>query len=143
GTAVHFDGAAWAPVVLGDVPLLNAVACTGGGPYIGGFFGYAARLTGGAARVVAMPAELADLGVHGITVGSRRVVAVGGGLLPTAANPQRGFPVESRRESAVFLALPVGRSTTNTDESTGVGANGREPGIRIRATRESQIHAPP
>jgi len=44
-----------------------------------------------------MPDELVDLGVHGITVGPRRVVAVGGDLLATAANPQRGFAVEIRR----------------------------------------------
>ena len=97
GTAVHFDGAAWAPVALGDVPLLNAVACTGGAPYIGGFFAYAARLTNGTARVITMPDEVADLGVHGIAVGARRIVAVGGDLLATAANPQRGFAVEIRR----------------------------------------------
>jgi hypothetical protein len=97
GTVVRFDGAAWAPVVLGDVPLLNAVACTGGAPYLGGFFGYAARLAGERVRVVAMPNELVDLGIHGIAVGTRRIVAVGGDLLATAANPQRGFAVEIRR----------------------------------------------
>jgi hypothetical protein len=97
GTAIRFDGNAWTPVALGDVPLLNAVACEAGAPYIGGFFAYAARLMGSAIRVIPTPDGLSDLGIHGITVGARRVVAVGGDLLATAANPQRGFALEIRR----------------------------------------------
>lgn len=97
GLAVRFDGTAWAPVDLGAVEPLNAVACTGSAPYIGGFGAYAARLTGGMPRVVPTPDEISDLGIHGIAVGPRRVVAVGGDLLATATIPQRGFAVEIRR----------------------------------------------
>jgi hypothetical protein len=97
GVAVRFDGAAWGPVALGDVPLVNGVACTGGAPYIGGFFGYAARVTNAGPQPVPTPDELSDLGIHGLAVGPGRVVAVGGDLVATAANPRRGFALELRR----------------------------------------------
>jgi hypothetical protein len=94
GAAIHFDGSGFVPVPLGDVPMLSGVACAGGAAYVGGLFAYAARVQGGSSKAIALPRELADLGIHGLAVGGGRVVAVGGDLLAVGSTPGRGFAVE-------------------------------------------------
>jgi hypothetical protein len=96
GSTIHYDGTAWTSIALADVPPINGVACAGGTAYVGGFFAYAARIAGGASSLVAMPPALADLAIHGVAAGGGRVMAVGGDLVATAAQPQRGFAVELR-----------------------------------------------
>jgi hypothetical protein len=98
GSAIHFDGAAWAPIALPDVPPINGVACVAGGAaYLGGFSGYAARFAGGAAQPLALPAALQALAIHGIAAGPGRIVAVGGDLVAPPGAPQQGFAVELLR----------------------------------------------
>jgi hypothetical protein len=97
GAALRFDGAAWTSIPLLDVPPLGGVACAAGGAYVGGFFGYAARVQGDSLRVVSTPVQVQDLAIHGIAVGAGRVMAVGGDLLATGAQPRRGFALELRR----------------------------------------------
>jgi len=75
GTAVHFDGTVWSAIPLVDVSPLNGVVCVGGAAYVGGYFGYAARLAPGSAggpasaTVIAMPVELQNLAIHGMAAG--------------------------------------------------------------------------
>jgi hypothetical protein len=99
GTAVHFDGGGWTSIPLLDVPPLAGLVCTGGAAYVGGFFGYAARIAAGVPRVLPLPSHLRDLAIHGMAVGAggRRVLAVGGDLVAVAPSPPRGFAVELRR----------------------------------------------
>lgn len=97
GAAFHFDGTGFVAIPLLDVPLLNGVVCVDGAAYVGGFFAYAARFQGTELRVIAMPRDLEDLGIHGLAAGGGRVLAVGGDLVATGANPRRGFAVELAR----------------------------------------------
>jgi hypothetical protein len=97
GAAIHFDGASWSPLALGDAPPLAGLACSGGGAYTGGFYGYAALLRGESPVVIEMPPELGALTIHGMAVGGKRVVAVGGDFGAVAPASQRGFAVELAR----------------------------------------------
>jgi hypothetical protein len=96
GAAVHFDGAGWATVPLLDVPLLSGVVCSGGSTYVGGAFGYAARLDATGPAVMGMPAELQELAIHGLGAHAGLVVAAGGDLTAAPGSSQRGFAVARR-----------------------------------------------
>ena len=100
GAAVHFDGSSFLPLRLGNVPPLGGVACDPGGggvTYVGGFFGYAARVSSGGngagetVTVLDTPEEIAGLAIHGMAAAAGRVLAVGGDLTATGLDPRRGF----------------------------------------------------
>jgi len=98
GAAIHYDGTAWSAFALApEVPALAGVACANGAAYVGGFDAYAALLRGGTPLAIPLPVELQGLTIHGLGIGGKRVVAVGGDFGAPPTGSQRGFAVDLRR----------------------------------------------